>query len=182
MIITYILAIVIITIGIILIVCEDVNMKLIDILVIVYLLFVASSLTLIFFNIEPRADTIDYSSITIPDSEYHDVVRVVAGESQSDTYESQLAVVEVIFNRCLDPRFNDTPYTVVSEKGQFSVWKIRYDSWIEPEYGEKPLNELLFSKESKILNDKEYVLFSTKKMKYGYDYIKIGKTYFGKLK
>ena len=182
MIITYILAIIIITIGIILIICEDVNMKLINILVIVYLLFMAYSITLLFFNMESRADTIDYSTITISDSEYHDVVRVVAGESQSDTYESQLAVVEVIFNRCLDPRFNDTPYSVVSEKGQFSVWKMRYDSWIEPEYGEKPLNELLTAKESKILNNKEYVLFSTKKMKYGYDYIKIGKTYFGKLK
>lgn len=143
---------------------------------------ILTCLFILCFKFNSRAETIDYSAITIPDSEYHDVVRVVAGESQSDTYESQLAVVEVIFNRCLDPRFNDTPYTVVSEKGQFSVWKMRYDSWVEPEYGEKPLNELLTSKESKILNNKEYVLFSTKKMKYGYDYIKIGKTYFGKLK
>ena len=181
MIIIYIFAIVIIAIGIILILSKDLSIKLLDTFIIVYLLFILCGFTL-FFNIESRADTIDYSTITIPDSEYHDVVRVVAGESQSDTYESQLAVVEVIFNRCLDPRFNDTPYSVVSEKGQFSVWKMRYDSWIEPEYGEKPLNELLTTKESKILNNKEYVLFSTKKMKYGYDYIKIGKTYFGKLK
>lgn len=143
---------------------------------------ILTCLLILCFTFNSRAETIDYSSITISDSEYHDVVRVVAGESQSDTYESQLAVVEVIFNRCLDSRFNNTPYSVVSEKGQFSVWKMRYDSWIEPEYGEKPLNELLSSKESKILNNKEYVLFSTKKMKYGYDYIKIGKTYFGKLK
>lgn len=182
MIIFYILSIGIIITGIIIIVDDNVDMRLIKILIFLYLIFVGSWLTLAFFNIDSRADTIDYSTITISDSEYHDVARVVAGESQSDTYESQLAVVEVIFNRCLDSRFNDTPYTVVSEKGQFSVWKMRYDSWIEPEYGEKALNELLTNKESKILNNKEYVLFSTKKMKYGYDYVKIGKTYFGKLK
>lgn len=124
----------------------------------------------------------DYSTITITESEYPELIRVIAGESQNDTFEAQIAVVETIFNRCLDSRFPDTPYTVISQKGQFSVWKIRYASWIEPSYGDTALSHVLTQNQSTILNDTAYVLFSTKPQKYGYDYIKIGKTYFGKLK
>lgn len=124
----------------------------------------------------------DYSSITLNQPEFHEVAKVVAGESQSDTHDSQIAVVETIFNRCLDSRFPDTPYEVVSQKGQFSIWKIRDASWIEPSYGASALNTVTFLKESSVLPSQEYVIFSTKPQSYGYDYIKIGKTYFGKLK
>lgn len=134
------------------------------------------------FTITMNAYAVDYSSITVSDSDYTELIKVIAGESQNDTYEAQLAVVETIFNRCLDSRFPDTPIDVVSQKGQFSIWKIRNASWIEPTYGAKPLDQILATKESTILPDSSYVIFSTKKQRYGYDYIKIGKTYFGKMK
>ena len=124
----------------------------------------------------------DYSTITISESEYSEIIKVVAGESQSDTPEAQRAVVETIFNRCADSRFPDTPYEVVSQKGQFSIWKIRNASWIEPAYGAFALNSVLNTNTNTVLPSQDYVIFSTKPQTYGYDYIKIGKTYFGKLK
>lgn len=146
---------------------------------IIFASLVSLTATLLFMR---SSYAVDYSSITLEQPEFHEVAKVVAGESQNDTHDSQIAVVETIFNRCLDSRFPDTPYEVVSQKGQFSIWKIRNASWIESSYGASALNTVTFLKESSILPSQEYVIFSTKPQSYGYDYIKIGKTYFGKLK
>ena len=143
-------------------------------------IFIISMIAALFSFI--KAYAVDYSSISISYSEYPEIAKVVAGESQNDKWESQLAVVEVIFNRCLDNRFPDTPYEVVSQKGQFTVWKMRNAKWIEIGYGDKALSTVFNAKTSSILPSSDYVVFSTKKQSYGYDYIKIGKTWFGKMR
>lgn len=140
-----------------------------------------SLMFIVLFKFNTQSAT--YENIATPtEYEYMEVSKVIAGESQNDSYNARIAVVEVIMNRCLDPRFPDTPYEVVSQKGQFSIWRIRDAGWIEPSYGMGIFSTVLESRQETVLPSTEYVVFSTRKQRYGYDYIKIGKTWFGKMR
>ena len=146
-----------------------------------YLFLIGFVLSVLALQTKSHAAT--YENIATPtEYEYMEVSKVIAGESQNDSYNARIAVVEVILNRCLDPRFPNTPLEVVSQKGQFSIWRVRNARWIEPSYGMQVLSTVLESREETVLPSTEYVVFSTRKQRYGYDYIKIGKTYFGKMR
>lgn len=57
--------------------------------------------------------------------EYHLLAAITDLEAGNQSYVGQRAVVEVVFNRVLDPRFPNTVKGVLSQAGQFSTWKNR---------------------------------------------------------
>lgn len=62
-----------------------------------------------------------YKNITMTDDEYHLLAALVKEEAGGESFTGQRAVVEVVFNRILDPRFPDTVTEVIMQKNQFSV-------------------------------------------------------------
>ena len=63
--------------------------------------------------------------ITLTDEEIELLARIVMLEAGGESDMGKDAVVEVIFNRMYDEDFPDTLYGVLSEEGQFAVWKNR---------------------------------------------------------
>ena len=122
--------------------------------------------------------THEYSSIVISDSEMEELKRIVAAEAQTQSMEGREAVVEVIFNRVLDPRFPDTVHGVLSQKGQFATWKMQYSSWVVPDAAVAPI-EWVLEHGRTVLPDTSYVYFDTRGVN-GRKHIKIGEHYFGR--
>ena len=122
--------------------------------------------------------THEYSSIVISDSEMEELKRIVAAEAQTQSMEGREAVVEVIFNRVLDPRFPDTVHGVLSQKGQFATWKMQYNSWVVPDAAVAPI-EWVLEHGRTVLPDTSYVYFDTRGVN-GRKHIKIGAHYFGR--
>ena len=122
--------------------------------------------------------THEYSNISISDSEMEELKRIVAAEAQTQSIEGREAVVEVIFNRVLDPRFPDTVHGVLSQKGQFATWKMQYNSWVVPDAAVAPI-EWVLEHGRTVLPDTSYVYFDTRGVN-GRKHIKIGKHYFGR--
>ena len=60
-----------------------------------------------------------YSGISISEEEYELLAKIVYLEARGECAEGQQAVVEVIFNRVLDPRFPDSVGEVIYAPGQF---------------------------------------------------------------
>jgi spore germination cell wall hydrolase CwlJ-like protein len=60
-----------------------------------------------------------YSGIVMTNEEYELLAKIVYLESRGECVEGQQAVVEVIFNRVLDPRFPDSVGEVIYAPGQF---------------------------------------------------------------
>ncbi|MBE6685752.1 MAG: cell wall hydrolase [Ruminococcaceae bacterium] len=54
-------------------------------------------------------------------SDYELLARLVWAEARGESFEGQLAVVEVVFNRVESPNFPDTVYDVIYEPGQFTT-------------------------------------------------------------
>lgn len=67
--------------------------------------------------------------ITLNDEELHTLAKIVDLECGAESDLGQQAVIEVIFNRVVDPSFNNSVIGVLSEKcgkyAQFSTWKHR---------------------------------------------------------
>lgn len=122
--------------------------------------------------------THEYSNISISDSEMEELKRIVAAEAQTQSMEGREAVVEVIFNRVLDPRFPDTVHGVLSQKGQFATWRMQYDSWVVPDAAVAPI-EWVLEHGRTVLPDTSYVYFDTRGVN-GRKHIKIGEHYFGR--
>ena len=122
--------------------------------------------------------THEYSNISISDSEMEELKRIVAAEAQTQSMEGREAVVEVIFNRVLDPRFPDTVHGVLSQKGQFATWKMQYNSWVVPDAAVAPI-EWVLEHGRTVLPDTSYVYFDTRGVN-GRKHIKIGAHYFGR--
>lgn len=120
----------------------------------------------------------EYSSIVISDSEMEELKRIVAAEAQTQSMEGREAVVEVIFNRVLDPRFPDTVHGVLSQKGQFATWRMQYSSWVVPDAAVAPI-EWVLEHGRTVLPDTSYVYFDTRGVN-GRKHIKIGEHYFGR--
>ena len=57
--------------------------------------------------------------------EYHLLAAITELEAGNQSHTGQRAVVEVVFNRVLDPRFPNTVKEVLAQDGQFSTWKNR---------------------------------------------------------
>jgi spore germination cell wall hydrolase CwlJ-like protein len=60
-----------------------------------------------------------YSGISISEEEHELLAKIVYLEARGECAEGQQAVVEVVFNRVLDPRFPDTVEGVIYAPGQF---------------------------------------------------------------
>ena len=54
-------------------------------------------------------------------SDYELLARLVWAEARGESYEGQLAVVEVVFNRVASDNFPNTVYEVIYEPGQFTT-------------------------------------------------------------
>ena len=120
-----------------------------------------------------------YSSIVMSEEEQDLIARIVAAESQDENFEGRMAVVEVIFNRVLSDEWPNTVKGVLSQRGQFSTWKNRNDSWVISEFGADAVNEVILNGPG-VLPDTEYVYFSRKKQSYGRHYVRLGNHWFGK--
>jgi len=62
-------------------------------------------------------------SITMTEYEREMLAKIVMLEAGGESDLGQQAVVEVIFNRVIDPSFKNDIIGVLSEKGQFTTWK-----------------------------------------------------------
>ena len=123
----------------------------------------------------------EYSEISMSDEEYELLKRIVAAESQTQELEGRKAVVEVIFNRVLSDDFPYTVKGVLSQKGQFSTWRMRNASWVVPELATEAI-EAVIEDGRTILPDTEYLFFSRGKSRYAKDYIKIQDHWFERAK
>lgn len=133
--------------------------------------------------ITTKAEVVDnpYQTIPISDEEYELLKKIVAAESQTQELEGRKAVVEVIFNRVLSDEFPDSVKGVLSQKGQFSTWSMRNDSWVVPELATEAI-EAVIEDGCTVLPDTEYLFFSRGKSRYAKDYIKIQDHWFGRAK
>ena len=68
---------------------------------------------------EPEYKTGKYAGIVQTEAELELLAKIVWLEARGECAEGQQAVVEVIFNRVLDPRFPDTVEGVIYAPGQF---------------------------------------------------------------
>lgn len=124
-----------------------------------------------------------YQSITdsMSDYEYELLAQILALEAQGEPLEGQIAVVEVIFNRVLSDDYPDTIEGVLSQKGEFASWKYLDDPYNTPVKRQyEAIDHVIENGPTKL--DTGYLYFSTSKMPYGKDYIKIEHHYFGKAK
>lgn len=128
-----------------------------------------------------------------------ELLKIVAMECQSEPYEGQMAVTEVIYNRVLSEDFADTVHGVLSERSgghlQFTTWK-----WIDHPYntpkeeqetailevwkGGSGLQSHLYEAQMKgdipwTVQSTDYIWFGTGKWKEMHNAIKIGHHWFG---
>lgn len=141
-------------------------------------LIIAVIVVLAVGSLDARAET-EYSEICVSDEEYELLKRIVAAESQTQELEGRKAVVEVIFNRVLSEEFPDSVKGVLSQKGQFSTWRMRNDSWVKPEMAVEAIDAVM-KDDCTVLPDTEYLFFSRGKSRYAKDYIKIQDHWFGR--
>lgn len=114
--------------------------------------------------------------------EFHLLGLIVAMEAQSEPYDGQKAVVEVIFNRVLSDEFPDTVYDVLAQKGQFTTWKYRNNPYNVPgESEKKAITEVITNGNQNTVLPEGYVFFSRGKVN-GTGFIKIGNHQFSKAK
>lgn len=147
-------------------------------------IIIAALIVLLVGSLDAKAATAtqtEYSDIIISDEEYELLKRIVAAESQTQHLEGRKAVVEVIFNRVLSDEFPDSVKGVLSQKGQFSTWKMRNASWVVPELATEAI-EAVIEDGRTVLPDTEYLYFSRGKSRYTKDYVKIQDHWFGRAK
>lgn len=70
--------------------------------------------------------------IVLSDEDRIVLAQIVYLESGNQSNEGQQAVVEVVFNRVVDPAFANTVIGVLSQRGQFTTWKSRGRAPIDP--------------------------------------------------
>lgn len=100
------------------------------------------------------------------------ICRITFREAGNQRQEGQIAVMEVIFNRVLDPAFPNSIEKVLSQSGQFSTWSGRGSVTEEQINGIYPLFDIIKESETTVLNG-NYVYFDGKQHSYGRNYIKI---------
>ena len=114
--------------------------------------------------------------------EYELLALILALEAQTEPFEGQVAVVEVILNRVLDSRYPNTVHGVLSDKGEFSSWKYinhPYNTPTEEQY--KAIEHVRQNGPTVLPSD--YLYFSVgRATAYAKDFIKIGHHNFGRPK
>lgn len=100
------------------------------------------------------------------------ICRITYREAGNQNQEGQIAVVEVILNRVIDPAFPYNVEGVLSQSGQFSTWGGRGSVTEEQINGIYPLFDIIKESETTVLNG-NYVYFDGVQHSYGKNYIKI---------
>lgn len=111
----------------------------------------------------------------ISDNDKYLIYQITYAESGNQRMKGQRAVVEVILNRVLSDKYPDTVEGVLSQRGQFSTWKLRNKVKHNKEQ-EKAL-KLIYSR--KPVLTKDYLMFSRGKFSWGRNYVKIQDHWFG---
>ena len=122
-----------------------------------------------------------YLTIPISDAEFGELRWVLALEAQSEGLTGEIAVCEVILNRVLSERFPDTVHGVLSQRGQFSTYKMRGSrkAWATPgELEDDAISEVLRNGPS-VLPSEKYVYFDSLGGVNGRRKIRIGGHTFG---
>lgn len=115
--------------------------------------------------------------IELTDDEIDLLAKIVWLESRGESDEGSAYVAIVIINRILHIEFSDTLYEVLSDKGEFSTWKL-LDTAKPTEREYEIVEEVLRGEYDGILNE-DYVYFSTSPRN-NRGTIKIGHHYFCK--
>ena len=113
--------------------------------------------------------------------EYDLMARILALEAQTEPFEGQVAVVEVIMNRVIGDRYPDTIYDVLSQKGEFATWKYLDHPYNTPNQEQYDAINYVIENGPTILPI-DYLYFSTGKASFAKDFIKIEHHYFGRAK
>ena len=123
-----------------------------------------------------------YQTIQMTDSEYNELLWVLALEAQTEGQKGEEACLEVIFNRVLSQKNNwgGSIHGVLSKRGQFSTYKLIGTSkvWAVPGEMERKAIDEVMNNGQHILPDMSYVYFDTGK-KNGKRNIRIGRHWFG---
>ena len=122
-----------------------------------------------------------YSAITMTDDEAQLLRSILALEADYGTegHDGQKAVVEVIFNRVLSPRWPDTVADVIYQRGQFATVKYLRKPYNRPgEHEDDAISAVLRETET-VLPSTDYVYFSRGKSN-GKAFVKLNHHWFSR--
>lgn len=71
------------------------------------------------YTAEPYADTCRYGDLSLTEQEMGMLARLICAEGESESFEGQQAIAEVILNRLITDGFPSTVYNVIYAEGQF---------------------------------------------------------------
>ena len=122
-----------------------------------------------------------YAGITMTDDEAQLLRSILALEADYETegHDGQKAVVEVIFNRVLSPRWPDTVADVIYQRGQFATVKYLRKPYNRPgEHEDDAISAVLRETET-VLPSTDYVYFSRGKSN-GKAFVKLNHHWFSR--
>lgn len=122
-----------------------------------------------------------YAAITMTDEEAQLLRSILALEADYGTegHDGQKAVVEVIFNRVLSPRWPDTVADVIYQRGQFATVKYLRKPYNRPgEHEDDAISAVLRETET-VLPSTDYVYFSRGKSN-GKAFVKLNHHWFSR--
>lgn len=122
-----------------------------------------------------------YAAITMTDDEAQLLRSILALEADYGTegHDGQKAVVEVIFNRVLSPRWPDTVADVIYQRGQFATVKYLRKPYNRPgEHEDDAISAVLRETET-VLPSTDYVYFSRGKSN-GKAFVKLNHHWFSR--
>lgn len=122
-----------------------------------------------------------YAAITMTDDEAQLLRSILALEADYGTegHDGQKAVVEVIFNRVLSPRWPDTVADVIYQRGQFATVKYLKRPYNRPgEHEDDAISAVLRETET-VLPSTDYVYFSRGKSN-GKAFVKLNHHWFSR--
>ena len=122
-----------------------------------------------------------YAAITMTDEEAQLLRSILALEADYGTegHDGQKAVVEVIFNRVLSPRWPDTVADVIYQRGQFATVKYLKRPYNRPgEHEDDAISAVLRETET-VLPSTDYVYFSRGKSN-GKAFVKLNHHWFSR--
>lgn len=112
---------------------------------------------------------------SLTENEKYLIYQITYAEAGNQKMVGQRAVIEVILNRVMSSRYPNTVEGVLSQKGQFATWKLRN----KVKHNQEQITALsLVATEEPVLSA-DYLMFATKKNKWGKNYVKIQDHWFG---
>lgn len=130
---------------------------------------------------EADAEKPVYASISMTDDEAQLLRSILALEADDATegFDGQRAVVEVIFNRVLSPRWPDTVSDVIYQRGQFATVKYLKRPYNRPGEAEDDAISAVLRETETVLPSTDYVFFSRGKSN-GKAFVKINHHWFSR--